>query len=76
MHVQLLATAVNKGKLTAATDIDIEYSKPKYFFNKDVYENRCYFGFGKADENVELKFGPNITDWPAMSELTKICCLK
>ena len=72
----IAATAVNKGKLTAATDIDIEYSKPKYFFNKDVYENRCYFGFGKADENVELKFGPNITDWPAMSELTEDMLLK
>lgn len=66
----IAATAVNKGILTSATDIDVDFTKPKYFFNKTVYENRVYNGFGKADRSVELKFGPNITDWPEMSKLT------
>ncbi|MBR1737270.1 MAG: hydratase, partial [Firmicutes bacterium] len=72
----IAATAVNKGYLTAATDIDVDFSKPKYFFNKKVYENRVYNGFGKADPSVELKFGPNITDWPQMSKLTDNIILK
>lgn len=72
----IAATAVNKGKLTSATDIDANFTKPKYFFNKEVYENRCYFGFEKADPTVELRFGPNITDWPSMTSLTDDMVLK
>ncbi len=72
----IAATAVNKGVITAATDIDVDFTKPKYFFNGDVYKNRCYNGYGKADSSVELKFGPNITDWPAMSPLTDDIVLK
>ena len=72
----IAATAINKGVITAATDLDVNYSKPKYFFNGDVYKNRCYDGFGKADPSVELRFGPNITDWPAMSALTDDIVLK
>lgn len=72
----IAATAINKGVLTAATDLDINYTKPKYFFNGDVYKNRCYDGYGKADNSVELRFGPNITDWPSMSALTDNVLLK
>ncbi|HIT73877.1 hydratase [Tyzzerella sp. An114] len=72
----IAATAVNKGKLTPATDLDIEYTKPEYHFNGDVYKNRCYNGFGKPEPSVDIKFGPNITDWPAMSELTDDIVLK
>lgn len=72
----IAATAVNKGYLTPANEIDINFTKPKYFFNKTVYDNRVYQGFGKADNSVELKFGPNITDWPEMSKLTDNLLLK
>ncbi len=72
----IAATAANHGVLTAATDIDVNFSKPKYYFNKSVYDNRVYNGFGKADPSVELKFGPNITDWPAMSALPNNLLLK
>lgn len=72
----IAATAINKGYITAATDLDIDFSRPKYFFNGDVYNNRCYNGYGNADSSVELKFGPNITDWPAMSSLTDDIILK
>lgn len=72
----IAATAVNKGVLTAATDLDTNFTRPKYFFNGDVYKNRCYDGYGKADSSVELRFGPNITDWPEMSSLTDNIVLK
>lgn len=72
----IAATAVNKGVLTAASEAYFELSKPQYFFDKTVYENRCYFGYGKADPSAELRFGPNITDWPKMSALTDNLLLK
>ncbi len=72
----IAATAVNKGYLTPANEIDVNFSKPKYFFNKSVYENRVYFGYGKADQSVELKYGPNIKPWPEMSPLTDNLLLK
>lgn len=72
----IAATAVNKGKLTPATDIDVKYTHPEYHFNGDIYKNRCYFGFNAPDNTTELKFGPNITDWPAMSNLTENILLK
>ena len=72
----IAATAVNKGVLTAASEADFELSKPQYFFDKTVYENRCYFGYGKADPSAELRFGPNITDWPKMVSLTDNLLLK
>ncbi len=72
----IAATAVNKGYLTAATDIDVQYTSPKYFFDKSIYENRVYDGVGKANKDVEIKFGPNIKDWPEMISLTDNLLLK
>lgn len=72
----IAATAANKGYLTAATDIDVEYTKPKYFYDKSIYENRVFNGVGKADPSVEIKFGPNIVDWPEMHALTEHVLLK
>ena len=43
----------------------------EYHFDKEVYDNRLYYGFGKADPSVELVMGPNITDWPKMYDLTE-----
>ena len=55
----IAATAANKGYLTSATDLaDIEYTHPKYFFDKAIYDRRVYNGVGKADPSVEIKFGP------------------
>jgi len=67
----IAATAANKGYLTAADEVDVEYTEPKYFFDKTIYENRVYNGVGKPDKSVEVKFGPNIKDWPKMSPLTE-----
>ncbi len=72
----IAATAANKGYLTAATDIDVNYSKPKYFFDKSIYKNRVFDSKGKADPDQEIQFGPNIKDWPKMSPLPKNLFLK
>lgn len=72
----IAATAANKGYLTSATDIDINYTRPKYFFDSSIYENRVYNGIGKADSDAEIKFGPGIVDWPAMSPLSENILLK
>ena len=66
----IAATAANKGFLTAADEMDVEFRGPKYFFDKTIYENRIFDSKGVADPSVEIKFGPNIKDWPAMSALT------
>ena len=72
----IAATAANKGYLTPATDLDVEYTGPKYFFDKSIYENRVFDSKGVADPDQVLKFGPNIKDWPAMSALTDNLVLK
>jgi aconitate hydratase len=72
----IAATAANKGYLTAATDIDADYGKPKYFFDRSIYENRVFDSHGVADPSVEIQFGPNIKDWPAMVELPEHLMLK
>lgn len=72
----IAATAANKGYLIAATDIDVNFTKPKYYFDKSIYEKRVYNGIGKENSSVEIKFGPNIVDWPKMSALTDNLLLK
>ena len=72
----IAATAANKGILTSATDMDVNYTKPKYFFDKTIYENRVFDSKGVADPSVEIQFGPNIKDWPAMSALPEHMVLK
>ena len=74
----IAATAANGGKLTAATDLDIEYTKPEYHYNANLYAKRVYNGWGHAEPETELRFGPNIKDWPEMPALTddllvKVC---
>ena len=72
----IAATAANKGFLTAATDMDVEYTNPTYHFDKNIYANRVFDSKGAADPNVEIKFGPNIKDWPEMSALPQNLVLK
>ena len=66
----IAATARMGGILTAASDIEYNYTPAEYTFDNGVYEKRVYQGFGKADPDSELKLGPNITDWPKMNALT------
>ena len=72
----IAATAANKGYLTSAENIDVEFNKPKYFYDSTIYDNRVYNGVGNPDKDVEIKFGPGIVDWPAMTELTNDLLLK
>ncbi|MCR5430195.1 MAG: hydratase, partial [Eubacterium sp.] len=72
----IAATAVNKGFLTPATDLDVEYKGQKYHFDKSIYENRVFDSKGKADPDAELKLGPNIKDWPEMVALKENMVLK
>ena len=72
----IAATAANKGVLTPATDVPEKIGKYKYFFDKTIYDNRVFDSKGVADESVEVKFGPNIKDWPAMVELPENMILR
>ena len=65
----IAATAANKGVLTPATDFDGEIGKYKYHFDSKIYENRVFDSHGATDPEVEIQFGPNIKDWPAMGAL-------
>ncbi len=72
----IAATAINGGMLTAATEIDFTEAPVNYHFDKQVYENRVYQGFGKAKPAEDLKFGPNIANWPTIRPLPKNLLLK
>lgn len=73
----IAATAANKGFLTSAADVmDREYKASKYHFDKSIYANRVFDSKGVADPSVEIQFGPNIKDWPAMSALPENLVLK
>ena len=65
----IAATAINGGILTPATEVDVPAVQPAYTFDKQVYDNRVYQGFGNAQTEEELRFGPNIADWPKMEPL-------
>ena len=67
----IAATAANGGVITAATDVDYTDDHKPYSFDGRIYEKRIYQGFGKADPSVELRYGPNIKDWPAMPAMSK-----
>ena len=62
----IAASAANGGVITAATDIEYEADYKPYSFDDKIYEHRVYRGFGHADADQPLRYGPNIKDWPEM----------
>ena len=72
----IAATAANKGVLTAATDFDGTIGKYQYHFDSAIYANRVFDSHGVADPSVEIQFGPNIKDWPAMTALPENLVLR
>ena len=72
----IAATAANGGRLTAATDIEVNYTEPDYHYDNGIYQKRVYNGWGKPEPEAELKFGPNIKDWPEMPALTNDLLVK
>ncbi len=76
----IAATAANGGYLTSAMDIDYDNTIEPFSYDDKVYKNRVYNGYGKADANVNLVYGPNIADIPPMISLKdnlfmKVCAV-
>ncbi|MEI6131210.1 MAG: hydratase [Bacillota bacterium] len=67
----IAATTANGGRLTSATEFGIAEKEFEYNFDDSPYRNRVYQGFGQAHTELELKFGPNIVDWPKITPLTE-----
>lgn len=65
----IAATVRNGGRLTAATDLEINYKKYAYAYNRSIYKRQVFDNFGKAEPETELKMGPDIKDWPEMFPL-------
>jgi len=72
----IAATALNGGRLTPATEVGDVFKPVPYTFNKKVYDNRVYQGFGKVKPEEQLVFGPNIANWPAIRPLPLNLLLK
>ncbi len=72
----IAATALNKGVLTPATNVDMQNTISKYTFNSSAYRNRVCDRYGSSNNRKELKFGPNIVDWPKMITLPDNLLLK
>ncbi|MDR0495927.1 MAG: hydratase [Treponema sp.] len=72
----IAATAVNGGRITAATELDVVPGKYKFFFDRGIYDKRVYDGSGKLLPETELVFGPNIRDWPKMPALPENLLVK
>ncbi len=62
----IAATAANGGVITAATDIEYTNAHKPYEYDPKIYERRVFQGFHKENLVEELRYGPNIKDWPKM----------
>lgn len=72
----IAATAANGGFLISALDCEYTYKKKKFSYDPTIYDNRILDCYNKGDENFPLKYGPNIADWPKMSELKQNIIMK
>ena len=72
----IAATALSGGKLTSAEELDCWGDIPEYDYDDRAYRTRVYQGFGKADDTVDLRYGPNIKDWPELEPLAENILLK
>ena len=68
----IAATAKNKGVLTAGDEVITEPLQiPAAVFDASIYERRVYNGWGHPEPDYELRFGPNIKDWPEQPVLSE-----
>lgn len=72
----IAATVKNHGRLTAATELDVEYHDIPYQYDPQIYEKWVVNRFGQTKPSEILKMGPNIADWPEMHGLEKHLLLK
>ncbi|MDD4160413.1 MAG: hydratase, partial [Synergistaceae bacterium] len=67
----IAATAANGGMLTSAEQYGEVLHEVEYRFQKEVYDKKVYRGFGKAQPQQELVYGPNIRPWPRVYPLAE-----
>ncbi len=73
----IAATAANGGVLTSAEQYAEAFGNvPEYHFSRESYDARVYQGFGKANPDEPLFYGPNIKDWPERAPLGENILLK
>ena len=72
----IAATAAHQGRLTAATEMDVTYRSYEDRYNDDVYHHRVYNGWGRAQQDEALHFGPNIKEWPELPAMSKDMLLR
>ncbi|MCQ2527988.1 MAG: hydratase [Saccharofermentans sp.] len=72
----IAATAANGGVLTSAEELDCWGDIPEYNFDDRSYKSRVYNGYNAANKDADLRFGPNIKDWPEMEALADNILLK
>ncbi|MGN0037686.1 MAG: hydratase [Coriobacteriales bacterium] len=72
----IAASAANGGKITSAQELDCWGDVPPYSFDDRSYRARLYQGFEQALPEHELRFGPNIKDWPEQEPLAEHILLK
>ena len=66
----IAATAVSGGIITGADTLDVEFKDYDYEYDDKAYRSRVYNGWGKPDASAQLKYGPNIKDWPEFRPLS------
>ena len=72
----IAATAANGGILTSAEKYADDYEVPEYNYDDSSYRARIYNGFGKAEPEDKLIYGPNIKDWPKQEALAQNILLR
>ncbi len=72
----IAATVRNGGRLTAATELEVDYRQWKHHFNPEIYRNQVFDNYKKGNPEKTLTMGPNIADWPRMYPLKKHLLLK
>lgn len=76
----IAATAANKGFLTPATAMDVEYVGRKYYFDKNIYANRVFDSKGEADpdrgDQVRAEYQGLAADACAAGEFGAEGCLR
>ena len=72
----IAATAANGGILTSAEKYADDYEVPEYNYDVSSYRARIYNGFGKAEPEDKLIYGPNIKDWPEQEALAQNILLR
>ena len=79
----IAATAMNSGFLCSAEnfykgqgDKGTFNGSRVYHFDDAPYRARVYHGYGRPEKEAELRYGPNIADWPPMEALGENILLK